>query len=405
MALYYPSRDDYVPFVSDDHSFQETCRQRIEVLGASKVFIICSGSLAKDTWCLQDLENALDGKIAKIRIGMKPHTLMSEVMEIIGDATRADVDLIITLGGGKLIDAAKAVALALGNDVITEFDLMALSQTFNRNVPARPPKCPIFCILTTLSGSEHIPYAGVTRESDLKKFILYNPRTPELVIMEINLVLTTPQNIWIQSAVPALDYCVESYCSTSANDEVLEVYVKALQCLILALLICKADPSNAKAREECLLSLPMAMPLPHMQMGFHLGASHGIGRQLGPLGVGHGETSCILLPAVCKWNAKQNPLVAERQASLREALWDIYAVRRIFEAWGLGENEGTADLGDLIDALVRELGMPRRLEEVGIGRDRFQALAINALDDECTQTNPVRIDRVDQILEILDMCA
>ena len=80
-------------------------------------------------------------------------------------------------------------------------------------------------------------------------------------------------------------------------------------------------------------------------------------------------------------------------------------MRRIFEAWGLGENEGTADLGDLIDALVRELGMPRRLEEVGIGRDRFQALAINALDDECTQTNPVRIDRVDQILEILDMCA
>ena len=316
MALYYPSRDDYVPFVSDDHSFQETCRQRIEVLGASKVFIICSGSLAKDTWCLQDLENALDGKIAKIRIGMKPHTLMSEVMEIIGDATRADVDLIITLGGGKLIDAAKAVALvchpqtlifldryltacqALGNDVITEFDLMALSQTFNRNVPARPPKCPIFCILTTLSGSEHIPYAGVTRESDLKKFILYNPRTPELVIMEINLVLTTPQNIWIQSAVPALDYCVESYCSTSANDEVLEVYVKALQCLILALLICKADPSNAKAREECLLSLPMAMPLPHMQMGFHLGASHGIGRQLGP--PGRRARRNELHPAACR---------------------------------------------------------------------------------------------------------
>lgn len=62
------------------------------------------------------------------------------------------------------------------------------------------------------------------------------------------------------------------------------------------------------------------------------GASHGIGHQLGSLGVGHGETSCILLPAVCKWNAKQNANV-ERQKLMNKVSWDVDAAREISSPW------------------------------------------------------------------------
>ena len=123
---------------------------------------------------------------------------------------------------------------------------------------------------------------------------------------------------------------------------------------------------------------------------------------LGPLGVGHGETSCILLPAVCKWNAKQKANV-DRQELMVKVFWDMDIAREKFEARGL--QEGTADLGDLIDAVARELDMPRSLEEVGVGRDRFDDLAVNSLEDMCTQANPARIDRKEQVLEILHMCA
>lgn len=131
-------------------------------------------------------------------------------------------------------------------------------------------------------------------------------------------------------------------------------------------------------------------------------ASHGVGHQLGPRGVGHGATSCILLPAVCKWNAKQKANV-ERQKSMEKILWDIDAEREVFEARELKKEE--ADLGDLIDAIVRELGMPRRLKEVGVGREKFEDLAVNALEDNCTQANPARIYEQEQVLEILEMCA
>lgn len=77
---------------------------------------------------------------------------------------------------------------------------------------------------------------------------------------------------------------------------------------------------------------------------------------------------------------------------MEKILWDIDAEREVFEARELKKEE--ADLGDLIDAIVRELGMPWS-----------EGLAVNALEDNCTQANPARIYKQEQVLEILEMCA
>ena len=123
---------------------------------------------------------------------------------------------------------------------------------------------------------------------------------------------------------------------------------------------------------------------------------------LGPLGVGHGETSCILLPAVCKWNAKNNANVG-RQNLARELLWATKEASERFEASRLTRD--TADLGDLIDVIVRQLGLPRTLSEVKVGRDKFKQLAVNSLEDASCQMNPLPLTKEEQVLEILEMCA
>lgn len=391
------------PLISYGLPFSETCLKHVnEKFHASKIYLICSGSLAKNTSNLKDLEHALSGRVAGVRIGMKPHTFMSEVLDIIEDARKVDADLIVTLGGGSLIDAAKAVAFALGNDVHTESDLMALPHVSNPTVPAKPPSCPIISVPTSLSGGEFSDYAGVTRDRDDQKFQFCKPlKGPRLIIMDANLALTTPLNIWLQSGFRAVDHCVESFCNLNCAAVIREACIKGLQCLIPGLLICKSDPSNAEARQKCQLGIPLALtPLHNVVLP---GASHGIGHMLGPLGVGHGETSCILLPAVCKWNAKQSANNVERQELVAKVFWDIGVARERFEARGL--EEGKADLGDLIDVIVRELGMPRSLKEVGVGREKFEALAVNSLEDTCTRANPAKIDKKEQVLEILDMCA
>lgn len=81
---------------------------------ASRAYIICSGSIARNTHSLEQLVSALEmDKVHVVgkRIGMTRHTLWSEVVEVVHDARRVDADLLLTLGAGSLTDAAKVVAL------------------------------------------------------------------------------------------------------------------------------------------------------------------------------------------------------------------------------------------------------------------------------------------------------
>lgn len=99
------------PLVSYGLTFVEACQKHVETtFHASRIFIISSGSLAKNTDVLSTLQSTLNGRVAGTRIGMKPHTLFSEVVEVVRDCRKVNTDLIITLGGGSLIDAAKLIA-------------------------------------------------------------------------------------------------------------------------------------------------------------------------------------------------------------------------------------------------------------------------------------------------------
>ena len=111
--------DQNEPRVSYGLPFPETTRKHADqTFKASRVYIIASTSLARNTSNLKDLENALGYKVVGVRVGMKPHTFMSEVLEIIHDAHKVDIDLIITLGGGSLSDAAKLVAFVRFDNIV-----------------------------------------------------------------------------------------------------------------------------------------------------------------------------------------------------------------------------------------------------------------------------------------------
>src|SRR5438045_9021749 len=100
-----------------------------------------------------------------------------------------------------------------------------------------------------------------------------------------------------------------------------------------------------------------------------------------------------------KYNAKAN---ANEQAAVRKVVWDIEEARTVFLSRGLCEE--TTDLGDLLDAFVRELGMPRSMTEVGVtGREKLEVLARNTLKDVYARTNPIPLKTPEQVMEILEM--
>ena len=114
--------------------------------------------------------------------------------------------------------------------------------------------------------------------------------------------------------------------------------------------------------------------------------SHGIGYVLGAAyGVPHGHTSCVMLPAVMRWNKPDN---AERQAQVAAAM-----------------GRPGEDAGDVLDAFIRGLGLPRSLGEVGVGAEHFDEIAEQAMATPWVPRNPREIEGPAQVRDILQLAA
>ena len=418
--------DRAVPLVAWGGSFHELCAKHIlSTLSCRRVYIIASTSLSRDTDNLDSLVSTLQQSginVVGTRTGFSPHTRWDQVIACSADARARDPDCIITLGAGSLTDAAKTICWMLAQpasiDSIAGLESMSehgYPQSFNHSL--NPPMVKHVAIPTTLSGGEYQNISGMSRvdqvgdKTTLRK-VLFTPPTynPQLVILDPALTITTPAQIWLSTGIRAVDHCIETLCSRLSNLAGDAAAVTGLQFLIPGLLRSKAEPDSLDARFRCMQGVIQAMSA--VGSGVPLGASHAIGHQLGPLGVGHGETSCVLLPAVCKWNHKQRANV-ERQEQTRFVLLQLGWVQNLIaerkaspEASSTGElNTSTADLdlGDILDLIIRAIGMPRTLTDVGVGKEQLDILATNSLKDHWITTNAKPITEKAQVMEILEM--
>lgn len=394
--------DRSTPYITWGLRFDEACAYHIKsTLNATRVYIIASNSLSKNTTALKRLQHALGDNVVGLRIGMTPHTHWNQVLEIARDAAPKSPDCIVTLGAGSLTDAAKVIAWMLANDITSSDGMEKLSSS---GKDFKDPVVRHVAIPTSLSGGEYQSIAGVTRDDGSNQKCLFEPptRNPSLVVLDPELTTTTPERIWLSTGVRAVDHCVETLCSLLSNEKGDAEAEKGLLRLIPALIRTHKDAGDLDARFETMRGVIEAMSA--VGSGVPLGASHAIGHQLGPLGVGHGETSCIMLPAVCKWNEKVGANV-EKQAYCKKVLLGSPVVKDLLETKCGAEKENleNIDLGDILDLIFREIGMPRTLKDVGIGRDKLDGLAKNSLKDHWIKTNAKPITEKEQVMEILEM--
>ena len=109
-----------------------------------------------------------------------------------------------------------------------------------------------------------------------------------------------------------------------------------------------------------------------------------------------------MLPAVLKYNAKHgDSQVKKLQQKVLDIFWGEEVIREVLHKRGLKKE--SADAGDVVGAVVSELGMPRTLRDVKVGRDKLDALADNCLKDPWLKTNSVPLTEKGQVLEILEM--
>jgi len=221
-----------------------------------------------------------------------------------------------------------------------------------------------------------------------------------VVILDPALSISTPEETWLASGVRSVDHCVEGICSLQSTKESDEAAKEGLRLLVPNLLKTKKNWEDEGPRLAEMKGVIEAMKV--IGLGVQMGGSHGIGHQLGPLGVGHGQTSCVILPSVLKYNFKHgDEAIRSRQEKILEIFWGDKTTAAVLKSHGLEKNK--ADGGDVVGAFVKELDLPSNLKDVGIKESQLDALADSCLTDPWLKTNPIPLTEKRQVLEILKL--
>ncbi len=359
--------------------------EQADRLGAGRVFLMVSNTLNRKTDEIDKVRRALGARAVGTFDAMPSHTPRTAVIAATDQLRAANADLIVTIGGGSIIDGAKAVQLCLSNN-IKSADGMDLCRVVNGVVPPiKPPTVRQISVPTALSAGEFSNLAGVTDERTKTKELFRHPLVmPRVVILDPVLTQHTPKWLWTSTGIRAVDHCVEGLCSNESHPYGDAQAMQGLALLAHALPRVKADPADMRARLDCQLGAWLSMGA--LSAGVPMGASHGIGYVLGAAhGVPHGHTSCIMLPAVMRWNKPAN---AAKQALVATAM-----------------GKPGMDAGDALDQFIAGLGQPRRLADVKIGREHFDRIAAAAMATPWVPRNPRKIDSPAEVRDILELAA
>ena len=368
----------------------QAVRAEAERLGARRVFLVSGRSLgALADGPLQRVAAALGPLHAGTYAAVRAHSPREDVVAAAQAARAAGADLLVGVGGGSAIDAAKAVQVCLWHGLETPQAMEAYRSGAPADIarPIAPPADGVrmLAVSTTLSAPEFTGMAGITDTSTpAKQMFAHRLMVPRTAILDPGATLDTPMDLLFSTAIRSVDHAVECWCSPQATPATEALSLQGLTLLARALPAAQARPADLAPRMDAQFGMWQAVAA--LAAGVQTGASHGIGYALGAgFGVPHGHTSCVMLPAVLRWNAQSpDPAVRGRQQALSAAM-----------------GAPGQPAADLVAALIRQLGQPASLRDVGLREDQLDTLAERALSYPPVQANPRPIRGVADVREIL----
>jgi acetaldehyde dehydrogenase/alcohol dehydrogenase len=306
-------------------------------------------------------------------------------------------DVIIALGGGSAIDAAKGMWLFYEHPD-TDFDGLRLKFLDIRKrafqFPNLGKKAQMVAIPTTSgTGSEVTSFSVITdkKNGNIKYPLADYELTPDVAIIDPQFVTTMPKSIVADTGMDVLTHAIEAYVSVLASDFTNGLAMKAIELIFKYLPRSYADENDAVAREKVHNASCIAgMAFTNAFLGINHSLAHKLG---GEFHIPHGRANAILLPHVIAYNAQKPekfpifPKYSEFKADFRYA--------QIAHQLRLGGNTQQEEIDKLIDAvwkLIETLNIPTSIKDCGIKEkdffDKLPVLAERAFEDQCTTANP-----------------
>lgn len=317
-------------------------------------------------------------------------------------------DVIIAIGGGSAMDAAKGMWLFYEHP---DADVEGLKLKFmdirkrTYKFPKLGERAKMVAIPTTSgTGSEVTSFAVITDKDKNKKYPLADYElTPDVAIIDPDLVMSLPKSITADTGMDVLTHAIEAYVSNMASDYTDGLAEKAVEIVMQYLEIAYNDGTNRIAREKMHNASTIAgMAFTNAFLGINHSIAHKIGAEFH---IPHGKINAILLPYVVKYNSsKPTKFVSFPKYEYFIADQKYYQLAKKIGLKADTLEEGINSLIDKIKEMNKNLGIPHSFKEAGIDEQEFlkkvDILADRAFEDQCTTANP-RLPLVSEIKEIL----
>jgi maleylacetate reductase len=365
-------------------SILDVLPEELAIIGACRVFIVTNRTLA-NTALLATIVALLEHRYVGCYAQVTAHAPRECAIAGAAAARETDADLLLAVGGGSVIDAAKAMLMCLRHGYTSADQLDRHANVRIPDLGYAPSDAELWrrviAVPTTLSAAEFASSAGLTDPTrGLKQAFSHPMQMPQAVILDPAMTMPTPLPLLKATGMKAVDHAAERMTSATANlysDAVSEL---ALRLLGEALMQIEGRPEDLGLRSK--LQYGMFMSMCGAAAGVAVNVSHALGHVLGGhSGVPHGQTTGLILPAVLRWN---KAVTVEAQTRIAAAL-----------------DGPPGDGAAAISILVETLSLPTRLRDVGISNDEIPELARKAMHESLLANSRIPVKRADQLETIL----
>ena len=374
-------------------------RELKQVLGKQKAFVVTDRFLFQSgtIHCITDQLHEL-GIAYQIFSDVEPDPTLACAKRGAEEMRAFAPDVIIALGGGSAMDAAKIMWVMYEHP---EADFMDMAMRFldiRKRVytfPTMGEKAYFIAVPTSSgTGSEVTPFAVITDEKTGVKYPLADyALLPNMAIVDTDLMMTQPKGLTAASGIDALVHSLEAYASVMATDFTDGLALRAIQNIFTYLPACYDNGLNEPvAREKMANASTMA------GMAFanaFLGVCHSMAHKLGAFHhLPHGVANAVLLTDVMRYNADPRPqkMGTFSQYAYPHTLERYAEVARFLGLSGNSDEELLEQLIAKIEALKERVGIKKTIRDYGVKEEDFLAtldeMVEQAFDDQCTGANP-----------------
>lgn len=283
----------------------------------------------------EKIKAMMGDRIVHIHDDVHPNPDLDHLDGAAGTLKQLGIDEIIALGGGSVMDSAKALAMLLGSD-----SALTLNAVLREGRTAPDQALPIIAIPTTAgTGSEVTPFATVWDHQASKKYSIAGPHLrPQVALLDPRLTIGLPAEVTISTALDAISQAFESYWGRASNAVTEAWAVHAFRLGLKNLPLIVADPDDLAARSHMMeASLLAGMAISHTRTAIAHSISYPITARFG---LPHGFACSFTLPAILEFNAELFP---DRAMTLAHAVGEphvpslIQTLLRLFESVDLSQ--------------------------------------------------------------------